>query len=289
MADNTDDEQLDSPTNTQSENPQDNNILTLETEPIKSTQETQEMEVHHHAHHEGKKNWKSYGWEFLMLFLAVFCGFLAEYQLEHVIENQREKQYVQSLIEDLKNDQVVIDKHIATVQTSALMMDTLVNILNNPATISDRRGDLYYFARLAPRLSPLSINSRTFEQLKNSGNFRLIKNLTTSNRIMNYYENLPLLRMLESINETEFSDYKQVASKIFYSSEFIKMEGMDNDIQRSLENPLLRTTNNDLFQELSVFAVYMRGTKKGVIANTKALKFSGAALLKYLQDEYHLE
>ena len=64
---------------------------------------------------------------------------------------------------------------------------------------------------------------------------------------------------------------------------------MDNDIQRSLENPLLRTTNNDLFQELSVFAVYMRGTKKGVIANTKALKFSGAALLKYLQDEYHLE
>ena len=106
---------------------------------------------------------------------------------------------------------------------------------------------------------------------------------------MNYYENLPLLRMLESINETEFSDYKQVASKIFYSSEFIKMEGMDNDIQRSLENPLLRTTNNDLFQELSVFAVYMRGTKKGVIANTKALKFSGAALLKYLQDEYHLE
>ena len=42
---------------------------------------------------------------------------------------------------------------------------------------------------------------------------------------MNYYENLPLLRMLESINETEFSDYKQVAAKIFYSSEFIKMEG----------------------------------------------------------------
>ena len=36
------------------------------------------MELHHHAHHEGKKNWKSYFWEFLMLFIAVFCGFLAE-------------------------------------------------------------------------------------------------------------------------------------------------------------------------------------------------------------------
>ena len=41
--------------------------------------ETEDMEVHHHAHHEhGKKNWKSYFWEFLMLFLAVSLGFYAE-------------------------------------------------------------------------------------------------------------------------------------------------------------------------------------------------------------------
>ncbi len=48
--------------------------------------ETSNMEVHHHTHPaHGKKTWKAYFWEFLMLFLAVFCGFLAEYQLEHVI------------------------------------------------------------------------------------------------------------------------------------------------------------------------------------------------------------
>ena len=39
------------------------------------TSDIENMEVHHHAHHEGKKNWKTYFWEFLMLFLAVFCGF----------------------------------------------------------------------------------------------------------------------------------------------------------------------------------------------------------------------
>ena len=56
-----------------------------------------DMEVHHHSHEShGKKNWKSYFWEFLMLFLAVFCGFLAEYQLEHTIEKDREKQYIRS-------------------------------------------------------------------------------------------------------------------------------------------------------------------------------------------------
>jgi len=59
----------------------------------------QEMEVHHHTHAgHGKKSWRSYFWEFLMLFLAVFCGFLAEYELEHVIERQREKNLFNHLL-----------------------------------------------------------------------------------------------------------------------------------------------------------------------------------------------
>ncbi|MBK9639558.1 MAG: hypothetical protein IPO63_17810 [Bacteroidetes bacterium] len=67
------------------------------------------MEVHHHAHHEGKKNWKSYFWEFIMLFLAVFCGFLAEYQLEHKIERDREVVYMKNMLEDLKKDTASIN------------------------------------------------------------------------------------------------------------------------------------------------------------------------------------
>ena len=63
---------------------EDDIIPTEELETSNPTQETQNMEVHHHAHDPAephhKKNWKSYFWEFLMLFLAVFCGFLAEYQ-----------------------------------------------------------------------------------------------------------------------------------------------------------------------------------------------------------------
>jgi hypothetical protein len=68
--------------------------VTIETT---NTENRTDMEVHHHAHNPAalhhKKNWKSYFWEFLMLFLAVFCGFFAEYQLEHKIEKNRGKQY----------------------------------------------------------------------------------------------------------------------------------------------------------------------------------------------------
>ena len=246
------------------------------------------MEVHAHTHSERKK-WTHYLWEFLMLFLAVFCGFLAEYQLEHTIERQREKQYIQSLIADLKGDQQILSQHILHLKTGISMMDSVINILNTPLLIPDHTGQLYYLVRLAPRLGTLSTNNRTFEQLKNSGNFRLIRNINTSNKIMDYYEKFPLIRLLESVNETEFNEYKKVAARIFDPAVFIKMEGNNSEIIRIAENPSLRTTDHELLQELSVFSVYMHGTKKGILGVDEELKIAGAELIEYLEEEYHLK
>src|SRR6185503_19213538 len=128
---------------------------------------------------------------FLMLFLAVFCGFLAEYQLEHKIEKDREKQYIKSLLADLENDQQILSRHMLHLETGILRMDSVITILNAPLKIANNTGILYYLARIGPRLNPLSNNSRTFEQLKSSGNFRLIRDIATSNKIMTYYEKFP--------------------------------------------------------------------------------------------------
>ena len=246
------------------------------------------MEVHAHTH-TARKKWTHYFWEFSMLFLAVFCGFLAEYQLEHVIEHQREKQYIQSLVADLKSDQQALSQHILHVNTGISMMNSVINILNSPLQIANNTSQLYYLARLAPRLKPLSTNTRTFEQLKNSGNFRLIRNISSSNKIMAYYEKFPLIRLLESVNETEFTEYKKVAAKIFDPAVFISSEGKNDEIKRLNYNPVLRTTNNELLQELSIYAVYMHGTKKGILGNDEALKTAGVELIEYLQKEYHLQ
>ena len=246
------------------------------------------MEVHSHTHTPRKK-WTHYFWEFLMLFLAVFCGFLAEYKLEHTIEHQREKQYIQSLIADLESDQQVLTQHILHIKSGISMMDSVIIILNTPSLIANNTGSLYYLARLAPRLSPLSTNNRTFEQLKNSGNFRLIRNINTSNKIMSYYEKFPLIRLLESVNETEFNEFKKVAAKVFDPAVFIRMEGEKGEINSTAENPSLRTTDFELLQELSVFSVYMDGTKKGILGADEELKIAGSELIGYLQKEYHLK
>ena len=134
MTDNTDEEHLDNSINNQSENAPEDITPTADAEIINPNQETENMEVHHHAHDPAaphhKKNWKSYFWEFLMLFLAVFCGFLAEYKLEHVIEHQRELKYVKSLIQDLKADTASLQHYVTLRKEKRMMMDSLVMLLS---------------------------------------------------------------------------------------------------------------------------------------------------------------
>ena len=252
--------------------------------------QTEAMEVHKHPHHvTHKKKWAEYLLEFFMLFLAVFLGFLAENLREHQVEKEREKQYIESLVEDLKADQQSLSDHIATVNNGILMMDTLIYQLSHPADIAIHTGDVYYLARLAPRLRPVPISSRTYEQLKNSGNFRLIRNLNISNKIMSYYEKLQIIRLLESINETEFTEYKKGAAKIFDPAIFVSIEGKHDEIIRLTENPPLRTMDKDILQELAIFAVYLHGTKKGMATAAEQMRMAGDQLIKDLQAAYHLQ
>ena len=246
------------------------------------------MEVHQHTQHGEKKNWKSYFWEFLMLFLAVFCGFLAEYQLEHKIEKDREVQYIRSLYEDLKENDKQFGQEIISQQNRVDMMDSMIMMLNYPARIRGNEGVLYYFARLSPRWRTLTVNNRTFEQLKNSGNFRLIRNIETSNRIMAYYESIQLIRLIEELYFGEFDHYKSIASRIFDPAIFTAMEMKNSDIIRTEQNPPLQSYDPGLIKQLSIFSVYMNGSGRGIIQEVIKLKLKGEEMIGYLQKKYHL-
>ena len=246
------------------------------------------MEVHHHSH-TSRKKWTHYFWEFIMLFLAVFAGFLAEYKLEHVIEHDREKQYIASLLVDLKENNSQIEKELIGQQSRIIMMDSMIAMLTDPSTIKGKEGLLYYFARISPRMQPLPINTRTFEQLKNSGNFRLIRGIETSNQIMAYYENVPLLRMIEELYQKEFEQYKLLASRIFDPAVFTSMEMQDGTVLRTDKNPPLQSYDISTIKQLTVFAVYMNGSARGILRQANKIEAKGNEMIDYLQKEYHLK
>ena len=254
-------------------------------------QETeQNMEVHHHTHPgHHKKTWKVYFWEFLMLFLAVFCGFLAEYQLEHVIEQQRENQYIESLTSDLKDDIKLLDERIRYEKSSITEVDTLISLLNNPELAKQNGDQLYYVARMGPRSQPFANNSRTFDQLRNSGGFRLIRNAEASNNIMGYYNHFPWIRLMEDNYNHEFDNYKRVAAKILDPAILRRQETDNGEITRSHDNPALRTYDADILKELSFHALQMNGSRRSRLNMLENLKKNADELIALLQKNYHLD
>ncbi len=252
--------------------------------------QTKNMEVHHHTHPtHGKKTWKEYFWEFLMLFLAVFCGFLAEYQLEHVIEHQRENQYIVSLTSDLQDDIKSLDKRIAEDQIGIGELDTLIYLLDNSSLAKQNGDQLYYAARMGPRSQPFANNSRTFDQLRNSGGFRLIRNAAASNDIMGYYSQFSQIRLLEDNYNHEFDNFKRVAAKIFEPGILRRQEGADGEILRSNDNPQLRTYDADLLKELSFHTLQMNGSRRSRLAELKHLETAAKELMVTLKKDYHLK
>lgn len=186
MASNTEEENLENRAHRQEEDESVEDSATHETVSITQTQEPKKMEVHHHAHHEGRKNWKSYFWEFLMLFLAVFCGFLAEYKLEHVIEHQRENQYMQSLISDLENDIINLNEGFPRKDQRLRAIDSIFLYFEKHPNVDKIPGSVYKFMKMTLSDRHYRRNSTTIDQLKNSGAFRLIRNKTVADSIAAY-------------------------------------------------------------------------------------------------------
>ncbi len=252
-----------------------------------------EMEVHHHAHDPAaphhKKNWKSYFWEFLMLFLAVFCGFLAEYQLEHKIEKDRELQFIKSLTTDLQDDVKNLQAMIELENFGIKSLDTLIDLLNAPQFAKQHGDELYYVARIGPRSIPFANNSRTFDQLKNSGGFRLIRKTAASNNIMGYYNQFSWIRLLEDNYNHEFDNFKQIAAKILDPAILRRQEADQGNIERSTDNPSLRTYDIDMLKEMAFHVVHMNGSRRSKLLLFEKLKKSAEELNEYLKKEYHLE
>lgn len=155
------------------------------------------MEVHHHAHHGGKKNWKSYIWEFLMLFLAVFCGFLAEWRLEQMIEHHREEAYIHSIVEDIDADVKQTTKLMGDIDKRIVNMDSLLTTLSSDSIqMASNRAFRLWLASIG--FPDFIQNDRTIQQLKSSGALRLIRKKIASDKIMEYDQAVRLLAVTQT-------------------------------------------------------------------------------------------
>ena len=143
------------------------------------------MEVHPHIHTPRKK-WHHYFWEFFMLFLAVTLGFFVENQREHIAEHQREKVLMKSMLKDLQADTTIFSGTIRGISIINAHIDSLIPLLSNNNDLNKKATEIYQQEVWVNLYYKLIYTDRTIEQLKNSGNFRLIRNNLVSDGIIQY-------------------------------------------------------------------------------------------------------
>ena len=291
MADNQDKKRLDNSTNNQSENPSDEIIPAKDTKPLHPKQEIGNMEVHHPSHHEEKKSWKSYSWEFLMLFFAVFCGFLAQNFLEHRLEKEKGNQYVRSMIEDIISDSSKINRAIEFTQKQQFGLDSLSELFNNPP-YNDSTIRRMYILMIKYTMNDANVEftKRTVSQLKNSGGMRLISNKVSADEITKYIEGADAIESQgEFFKNNALTEIIKLNNKIFYLK-YIKGVTRKNIDSIMMKTPVkLANNHQNLLTEYSNQVFFTSGVL--INYNNKLADFKAKIpnTIKILKKENHLE
>jgi hypothetical protein len=270
------------------------------TKNINANSEAEDMEVHHHTHnsHE-KRNWKSYFWEFLMLFLAVTLGFFVENQREHYIENVRANEFSKSLIKDLQNDIAAIQRHKKTASMYIALADSLINL--SQSTLEGRASAQFsFYTRFMYWTGSIVWNRATFEQIKNSGSLRYFKNQLLLENLMKYDGIINDINMeaynhqvrgnllVNHINQILEPGYHQRLSRYYlYAYDSISRETIEKLFPVNPES--LENKRNEIREMLNMVVVQQRNLRREIETEWPQAEGMAKQLVIDLEKEYHIE
>ncbi len=254
------------------------------------------MEVHHHAH-TARKKWTHYFWEFLMLFLAVFCGFLAENQREHMIEHQREKQYMHSLVQDISTDTTNLTAWVSLYKHLEGQCDSvLINFAEFSKAGSKQSAE--NFSTLIFGFPDFIYTDQTIQQLKGSGNLRLIREREVTDSIISYDAAAQDIYKEETEIERLYSELSDLSNRIFSYRKMNETAAYVNkpflpgapvgNILKSTINYWIVTdavTMESLYNLVYKYREAIVGFRKYLFA----LKQKAVGMIGFLQKEYHLK
>jgi len=259
------------------------------------------MEVHHHPDLEhNKKKFKEYFLEFLMIFLAVTLGFIAESLRETLNDHSAEKEYVEHIRENLVSDTVNLNIWIPALYQRMRDFDTLIYLLEKPGN-TDRGSDMYYLARISTRIGSFEANDNTILELKNSGNFRLIRKQNVIDGLLDYekikgnYDDLYTIQLKENdltypligelFDATVFDKMLLLSDTTAYDEKDYAI-GSKTYLQKPTGNPQLRNHDSNKINLLIYYLHQRKSSFHGEIIFLKTQKKAVSELISLLDKEY---
>ena len=255
------------------------------------------MEVHAHSHTHGKKNWKSYFWEFLMLFLAVFCGFLAENKREHIVEHKRTKLYAQQFYEELKLDTISLARSLKRTGSEYAYHDTLIAVLKTGLAGDKDWKNLYYASFNIDIYNTITFHNASFEQIKNSGSLRNFTNKPLVDAIQEYINKKDHVESFQTslVNYydtrlTPFVDANFDKELLYYNYAVPNRHRFDSLWDKSSQPTIFLSGNKNAATQLKNMAITIMDSYVSELGRQYSILLDKSNhLIEILKEEYHLE
>lgn len=236
-----------------------------------------------------KRKWAGYFLEFLMLFLAVTLGFLADNFRENISDRNKEKEYIQSMIEDVEEDEVNIKEAIKINNQRVVYLDSLVNKCYNFSPTSEKVFNLSrYFSQVLIHPEFIAPTELTMQQLKNAGGMRLIKSKEAINEIIRYDSQLKKLADQRIYYENYQNKAIEIGTKIFNLHNLSKAF---NNPSGTLSPKDFELINDDKLQleELGNSVAMYKEIIKYYVVLLKEMDTQGKILIESLEEQYDLK
>jgi hypothetical protein len=232
-----------------------------------------------------KKSFKKYFLEFLMVFLAVTAGFFSDNMREIFGEHSREREYIQLVSEDLRQDIHTLDSIINERKKKDAMLDSLLHVLNSP-DLQKRGNELYYYARWSPRTYRFFSHDRTLIQLRNSGDWRLIRKREVSNALQIYDEQIRTIsHYIENREESLVVILYSSLNTLFENRVFNQMvDGLS--FKRPTTNPPLLNYDKQALNEFANQIHFLKNANLFFIKNSTLLLGYAKTTLSLIEKEY---
>ncbi len=247
------------------------------------------METHaHHLHKSPGHGFKHYFFEFFMLFLAITLGFFVENLREHYIEGKKETQYAKSFAGDLRRDIYELDSLIRKREQRGVWIDSLTMLLQSKDPDLYGR-DIYYYARYLPRPNVYFSNDATLQQLRYSGNFRLIENQAVVDTMIAYDQQIAFIQRIrdreEYVSEKIFNSF----TLLFDSRVFDQMTVFDIEFIRPPGKPRLKTKSPEVIDAFLSDIHLLKTLNAAHIGWFRKQKKKAEGTLAFIRNVYHLD
>ena len=252
------------------------------------------MEVHHHPH-VGKKSFKEYILEGLMIFLAVSMGFIAEGIRENMVRHEKEFHLMEILLKDLKEDTTRMNASITNTQAKVAALDTLARLCFKATKriLSDSQyRKMYYFMRRYGFNSTAFLPTNRAVVLLDKGDaFSLIKKQNISDSILYYQDLTKVIEHQYSIYYENRNGINETGKQLFDYRLMLDITGGSKAaiILQSTEKYPLLSNDKSILQLYASGTLQVKGLLNNYLNYLQLHRNSAANLIEALKKEYHLE